>query len=85
MNRKRYKEMEELGTLDKMRGGHGYDNALVSMRALFIARGAAFKKGYVAEPFENIHVYNLMCKILGLKPAKNDGNFETVKGMLKNN
>ena len=83
MNRKRYKEMEEKRTLDKMRGGHGYDNALVSMRALFIARGAAFKKSFVAEPFENIQVYNLMCKILGLKPAKNDGDFEKVKRLLR--
>ena len=74
----------DLENIEKPRGGHGYDNALTSMRAVFIAHGEAFKKGYVAEPFENIHVYNLMCKILGLKPAKNDGDFEKVKGMLKN-
>lgn len=85
MNRKRYQEMEERGTLDKLRGGHGYDNAAVSMRALFIAHGSAFKKGLVAEPFENIHIYNLMCEILGLKPAKNDGSLSVVKAMLKNN
>ena len=53
------------------------------MMATFIAHGAAFKKGYVAEPFENVEVYNLMCKILGLKPAKNDGDLERVKGMLR--
>lgn len=83
MNRKRYREMEEKGTLDKMRGGHGYDNQLESMRALFIARGAAFKKGKTVEPFENIHIYNLMARILGLTPAENDGNFDVVKKMLK--
>ncbi|MBA4185359.1 MAG: alkaline phosphatase family protein [Acidobacteria bacterium] len=64
-------------------GGHGYDNALVSMRATFIAHGAAFKKGFVAEPFQNIQVYNLMCAILGLQPAKNDGDFSVVSQMLK--
>lgn len=57
-----------------LKGGHGYDNELTSMRALFIGHGSAFKKGAVIEPFENIHVYNLMAKILGLNPATNDGN-----------
>ncbi len=65
------------------RGAHGYDNKYQSMQATFIAHGAAFKKGKVVEPFENIEVYNLMCKILNLKPAKNDGNLENVKDMLR--
>lgn len=83
-SRKRYKDwIKDIDDITRPRGAHGYDNALASMRATFIAHGEAFKKGYVAEPFENIHVYNLMCKILGLKPAKNDGDFEKVKGMLK--
>ena len=64
------------------RGAHGYDNQFQTMQATFIAHGAAFKKGFVAEPFENAEVYNIMCKILGLKPAKNDGNLERVNGML---
>ena len=44
------------------------------MRAIFIAHGSAFKRGSVIEPFENVQVYNVMTKILGLKPAPNDGN-----------
>jgi hypothetical protein len=44
------------------------------MRAKFIAHGSAFKKGAVIEPFENIHVYNVMTRILGLTPPLNDGN-----------
>lgn len=67
----------------KLRGAHGYDNKYQSMQATFIAHGAAFKKGKVVEPFENIQVYNLMCKILGLQSAKNDGDFEKVKEMLR--
>lgn len=65
------------------RGAHGYDNRYQSMMATFVAHGGAFKKGYVAEPFENVEVYNLMCKILKLKPAKNDGDIDHVKKMLK--
>ena len=38
---------------------------------------------FIAEPFENIQVYNLMCRILGLTPAKNDGNLDAVRNILK--
>ncbi len=65
------------------RGAHGYDNRYQEMQATFIAHGEAFKNGYIAEPFENVEIYNVMCKILGLKAAPNDGNLERVKGMLK--
>ncbi len=82
-NRERYQTAVNKGLLDRTRGGHGYDNTLVSMRALFIARGEAFKKRKIIEPFENVEIYNLMCAVLGLKPAENDGNFERVKEMLK--
>lgn len=83
-SRERYKDWTaDLEDLDEPRGAHGYDNRYQSMQATFIAHGAAFKNGFVAEPFENVQVYNLMCQILGLKPAKNDGNLDTVRGMLK--
>jgi predicted AlkP superfamily pyrophosphatase or phosphodiesterase len=83
-SRKRYEEwMEGVDDPDKPRGGHGYDNRYQSMQATFIAHGEAFKRGYTAEPFENIHIYSLMCRILGLTPAKNDGNFDAVRDMLK--
>ncbi len=83
MTRKAYDQTKKDGGLDKLRGAHGYDNELESMRATFIAHGAAFKRGTVVEPFENIHIYNLMAKILGLIPAKNDGDLERVKGFTK--
>jgi predicted AlkP superfamily pyrophosphatase or phosphodiesterase len=72
-----YKDIEER---ERPRGAHGYDNKYQSMMATFLAHGEAFKRGYVAEPFENIEVYNLMCEILGLKPAKNDGDLKRVRG-----
>lgn len=84
MSHKRYKDwIEDLEDITAPRGAHGYDNQAQSMQATFIAHGAAFKKGYIAEPFENIEVYNLMCKILGLTPAKNDGDLKKVEGMLR--
>lgn len=80
---KRYEDKLKSADINQRRGGHGYDNRLESMRAMFIAHGSAFKKGYVAEPFANIEVYNLMCKILGLVPAKNDGDLNRVKNLLR--
>ncbi|MCH8126843.1 alkaline phosphatase family protein [candidate division KSB1 bacterium] len=62
---------------------HGYDNTLKSMQGLFVAFGPAFKAGIEVDAFENVHIYNLMAKTLGLKPAPNDGDFEIVKEMLR--
>ena len=84
-SRERYKDLvEDIDDIARPRGAHGYDNALQSMRATFIAHGEAFKKGLIAEPFENVQVYNLMCNILRIRPAKNDGDFEKIKVLLKN-
>jgi len=82
-NRARFEEVKKRSDFLKPKGAHGYDNQLASMRALFIAHGATFKRGKVIEPFENIHIYNLMAKILKLKPAKNDGDLEKVRGIIK--
>ena len=75
--------MKTLEDPSQTRGAHGYDNRYQSMMSTFIAHGEAFKKGHTAEPFENIHVYELMCKILGLRPATNDGDLKRVRGMLR--
>ncbi len=64
-------------------GVHGFLNTNTDMGALFIATGNTFKKGYTQESINNTDVYNLICKILNIKPAKNDGNFENVKTLLK--
>ncbi|MEK6334483.1 MAG: ectonucleotide pyrophosphatase/phosphodiesterase [Acidobacteriota bacterium] len=81
-NREAFAEMKAKGELNRTKGGHGYDNRLPSMRAIFIAHGPAFKKGRVVAPFENIQVYNIMARILGLKPAANDGSFRTARAVL---
>lgn len=81
-SRERYRPVPASESI-KYRGGHGFDNQLESMRALFIGHGAAFKKGQVVEPFANVDVYNVMAKILKLKPAPNDGNKATVKALLR--
>lgn len=82
-SKERYAKYEKEGTLDKQRGGHGYDNAHPLMRASFIGCGPAFKKGFISEPFESVDVYNLMAKILKLQPARNDGKYSRIKAVLR--
>lgn len=56
------------------RGSHGYDPALPSMRAAFIARGPAFRKGVVIPAFDNVDVYPLMTRLLDIPTRANDGD-----------
>jgi len=65
------------------KGAHGYDNSFKDMQAIFYATGPDFKRGYLQPPFPNVDVYPLVIKLLGLHPAKNDGNINEVSGMLK--
>ena len=57
----------------RMGGQHGYDPRLRSMHGLFIASGPQFRSGVTVPAFENIHLYAMMCRVLGLSPAPNDG------------
>ncbi len=61
---------------------HGFDPELDSMGATFIAWGPAFRRGVTIKPVENVHLYNLLCATLGLRPAPNDGDDRLVKEVL---
>ena len=64
------------------KGMHGYDNALDSMRALFVAHGPAFRSEVEIESFDSVHLYELLAAVLGLDPAPNDGNLEALRSVL---
>ena len=76
-------QMDPGGSRRQIRGPRRPQRDLESMRAIFIAHGEAFQEKYVSQPFQNIEIYNLMCKILNLTPAENDGDFEKIKHVLK--
>ena len=65
------------------RGSHGYDNALPSMRAVFIARGPSFREGLLIDGFDNVDVYPLLARLLQVPAAANDGNADTLKKTLR--
>ncbi len=72
------------GNKNDNKGNHGYDNHLLDMHAIFIARGPAFKNGYVTGTLRNIDIYPLMCKIFGINPDhKIDGKLERIEFILK--
>jgi predicted AlkP superfamily pyrophosphatase or phosphodiesterase len=73
---------EGKGNAHPHKGTHGYDNQAPEMAALFIAAGPAFKQGLVHPAFDNVDVYPLMAKVLGLAPEPNDGRLDDVKDML---
>jgi len=67
-------------------GVHGYDTSFKDMHGIFYANGPAFKKGYTIPSVKNIHIYPLMCDILGLNIPKDiDGKLSEMKMLLKTN
>ena len=64
-------------------GNHGYDPALRSMQGLFVAAGPAFRAGATVPPFENVHVYAAMCLVLGITPARHDGDPAVAVSLLR--
>ncbi|NP_001012484.2 ectonucleotide pyrophosphatase/phosphodiesterase family member 7 precursor [Rattus norvegicus] len=64
-------------------GEHGFDNQDMDMKTIFRAVGPSFKAGLEVEPFESVHVYELMCQLLGIVPEPNDGHPGVLQPMLR--
>ncbi|XP_078097080.1 ectonucleotide pyrophosphatase/phosphodiesterase family member 7 [Mustelus asterias] len=64
------------------KGDHGFDNDQMDMKMIFRAFGPDFKSAYLSEPFDSIHTYPLMCKLLGVKPEPNNASLIYTEGML---
>ena len=67
----------------KTEGAHGYDNALPSMGALFVAAGPDIRRGVRVPAFSNVHVYSLMTELLHLPPASTDGSVDSVRTIMR--
>ncbi len=67
-------------------GQHGFDPDTKEMHGIFYANGPALKSGYKISSLKNIHIYPLMCKILGLDiPSNIDGDLNKIKKVLRKN
>ena len=63
-------------------GAHGYDNSNASMNAIFVAHGPAFRQGVTTQQFPNVDVYDLLARLLNLRPAPNDGSLSPFSAVL---
>lgn len=75
---------EKLRTRCGFFGDHGFDNKITSMRTIFMGHGPSFKFQKQVPEFENIELYNVMCDLLGLTPAPNNGTYGSLNDMLRN-
>jgi predicted AlkP superfamily pyrophosphatase or phosphodiesterase len=65
-------------------GQHGFDPEYKDLHGIFYANGPAFKKGYQHPSIKNIHIYPIMCQLLGLPIPKDiDGKLAEGIDMLK--
>ena len=63
-------------------GNHGYFNDYKSMHGIFIAAGPAFRKNYIGKTFANVHIYEMLCKVLDINPSPNNGSLLAVEHFL---
>ena len=83
VSRRDTERWREPGSRGGTGGQHGYDVRLRSMHGLFIAAGPRIRNGARVAAFENIHVYEFMCALLGITPAQNDGDPAVTRDMLR--
>lgn len=64
-------------------GNHGFDPTMMpEMKAVFYAEGPDIRVGVKLKPFENVNVYPLIVKLLGLDSPPVDGSFGVLSGVL---
>jgi len=83
-----FKTLMQIGLLKRstkvVLGHHGYDPKIKDLQGIFYANGPAFKSGITIESFENIHIYPLICEMMGLEvPEEVDGKLEVLQEVLK--
>ena len=63
---------------------HGWDPAIPSMHAIFVASGPNIPSGKTIPTFENVEVYSYLAEVLGLKPASRiDGHKGRLAALIK--
>jgi predicted AlkP superfamily pyrophosphatase or phosphodiesterase len=64
-------------------GNHGFDPFMMpNMKAVFYAEGPDIRRGIALKPFENVNIYPLIVKILGLTSPPVDGSLNVLGGIL---
>lgn len=64
-------------------GAHGYDNYTPEMEAIFYAAGPSFKQGAELPVMPNVNLYLIICRLLGIQPAPNDGDSTVIAPLFR--
>jgi predicted AlkP superfamily pyrophosphatase or phosphodiesterase len=64
-------------------GNHGFDPFSPEMAALFIGHGPGFRPGARLAAFDNVSIYPLVMRLLGLRPEAGDGRLADVTPALR--
>jgi hypothetical protein len=59
-------------------------NSEPTMHPFFIAFGPRFKQNFTRDTFNIVDIYPLMCSVLEIEPAANNGSFSNVSPLLFN-
>lgn len=75
-------------TIFSLKGMHGFNPSLENMHGIFYAMGPNFKNGLEIDSFENIHIYPMVCNVLGIqpyngKPDSPEGRLSVLQDILK--
>lgn len=71
------------GTRPAWGGAHGFDPALRDMQGVLIAAGPRVRPGLRPAAVENVHIYELLCALIGVTPARNDGDASVTRPWLR--
>ena len=75
-----HSNFEERGIIT---GTHGFDHRSAEMATIFFATGPAIKADKEIAPFESVHLYELMARLLNVEPSENDGDLNVLRHILK--
>ena len=64
-------------------GDHGFDATYSDMHGIFYAAGPDIVSGRTIGAIEQVDLYALMCRLLGVEPAPNDGAWDRVAAVLR--
>ncbi len=67
---------------DREKGTHGFDPYSPEMAAVFVASGPAFRADVRLKSFDNVDVYPLLARLVGVKPQPNDGTLTPLRPSL---
>lgn len=67
----------------RLGGMHGYDPAAPDMAATFVAAGPAFRTGKTVPPFDNVDVYPLLMRLIGVTALPSDGTTGLARKVLR--